>query len=128
MSKWLNDLIVRIVDDSGPRPIMELTQGLHYWSDTIGAVIVPAGFVFDGASIPQAAMSMTGWPGVRAACVHDWMLEQPAYTRATADDVFREALAVCAVPEPVAQVMWAAVALRTARLDAYPPDEERVTA
>ena len=117
MSAFLSDLVVRILDDSGPRPTMELTAPLLYQSDRLGAVTVPAGFLFDGASIPQAAMSMTGWPGVRAACLHDYLID--AGDRNLADDVFKEALAVCGVPEQIAALMWAAVALRTARLDAY---------
>jgi hypothetical protein len=125
MSSFLSDLVVRIIDDSGPRPIMELAAPLLYQSDRAGALSVPAGFVFDGASIPQAAMGMTGWPGVRAACLHDYLLDLT--DRAEADEVFSEALAVCGVPQTVAQLMWAAVALRTARLDNY-GNEERVGA
>ena len=124
-SAFANDLVVVVLDDSGPRPWMRLAAPLVYWSAHLGYTIqVPAGFEFDGASIPQAAMSMTGWPGLRAACIHDWLVDQPQIPRYDADAVFREALAVCGVPDQVAALMWAAVALRTARLANY-SDEER---
>jgi len=124
MTSFLSDLVVRIVDDSGPRPLMELTAPLAYFSDTLGPVHVPAGFVFDGASIPTGAMGIVGWPGLRSACLHDWLLEQPHVRREHADDIFREALGICGVPDHVAAVMWAAVALRTARLENYPAADD----
>ena len=119
---FLSSLDVRIMDDCGPRPRMMLIEPLHYQSDVIGTVVVPRFFSFDGASIPRSAMSITGWPGVRAAAVHDWLLSTDV-RRATADEVFGEALAVCGVDEGTAQLMYAAVRLYSQMLEPRPPEE-----
>jgi hypothetical protein len=68
-------------------------------------------------------MSMIGWPGLRAACLHDWLLEQPSVPRDRADDIFREALSACGVPDAAAHIMWTAVALRSSRLARYGNDD-----
>jgi hypothetical protein len=127
MSCFAANLLVRVLTDSGPRPWLELLEPFSFQSDEFGLITVPAGFQFDGASIPVSAMGMIGWPGVRAACLHDYLLEQPDWRREEADTVFREALAACGVPDTVAGVMWAAVALRTSRIAHY-GDEERIGA
>lgn len=127
MSHFLSDLVVRIISDASPRPWMQLHTPLTFQSDEFGLITVPEGFQFDGASIPVSAMGIIGWPGVRAACLHDYLLEQPDWRREEADTVFREALAACGVPDTVAGVMWAAVALRTSRIANY-GDEERIGA
>lgn len=120
---------LRVVEDCGPRPIVELTRPLVFESGIAGAITVPAGFRFDGASIPQVAMGITGWPGIRAACVHDWLLLQPGYDRRTADLVFREALAHCGVGHDLADLMFRAVRAYS-RVTSTPawPDDERVGA
>ena len=122
MPAFLTSLDVRIMDDCGPRPRMMLLEPLHYQSDVIGTVVVPRFFAFDGASIPRTAMSITGWPGVRAAAVHDYLLSTDV-RRATADEVFGEALGVCGVDEGTAQLMYAAVRLYSQMLEPRPPEE-----
>ena len=124
MSAFLSSLDVRVMDDCGPRPRMMLLEPLHYQSDVIGIVVVPRFFAFDGASIPVGPLStgLIGWPGVRAAAVHDYLLSTDV-RRATADEVFGEALAVCGVDEGTAQLMYAAVRLYSQMLEPRPPEE-----
>ena len=112
--------------DCGPRPKMMTLEPLHYQSEVIGTVVVPRFFSFDGATIPRTAMGITGWPAVRAACIHDWLLSTDV-RRQTADQVFGEALQVCGVDEGTAELMLAAVMLYTVMIEPRPP-EERITA
>ena len=126
MPAFLTSLDVRIMADSGPRPRMMTLEPLHYQSEVIGTVVVPRFFAFDGATIPRTAMGITGWPAVRAACIHDWLLSTDV-RRQTADAVFGEALAVCGVNQGTAELMLAAVMLYTAMIEPRPP-EERITA
>lgn len=104
-----SSLDVRVITDCGPRPVLMTISPFSFLSDTVGPVIVPMGFRFDGASIPQAAMAITGWPGLRAACLHDWLLFSSNYSRKEADDVFHEALLACGVSTELADLMYAAV-------------------
>jgi hypothetical protein len=122
VASFMTSLDVRVLDDCGPRPKLMLLEPLHYQSEVVGTVIVPRFFTFDGASIPRAAMSITGWPAVRAACVHDFLLASGA-RRQAADQAFGEALAVCQVDEGTAQVMLAAVQLYTAMIEHRPSDD-----
>lgn len=122
MAAFLSHLDVRVLADDGARPMLLLLQPLHYRSDRYGPdIAVPEGFIFDGASIPQLAMSITGWPGLRAACVHDWLLQQITdgaveLTREDADWIFGEALDACGVPIITAHLMLRAVQLFTQEL------------
>jgi len=110
MSAFLSSLDVRVLDDCGTRPRMMTLEPFHYQSDIIGTILVPRFFTFDGPSIPQAAMSITGWPGLRAACLHDYLLSTDV-SRETADKVFFEALMVCGVSQDIAELMYTAVRL-----------------
>lgn len=131
VSAFESACVLRVLDDSGPRPRLVLLEPLVYRSDLLGtSIVVPPGFDSDGASIPRTAMSITGYPGLRAAIVHDWLLKT-ALDRRLADAVFREALSVCGVESHIADTMHMAVAVYT-QLVTRPPalgdDEERVTA
>ena len=126
-ASFLSSLDVRVLDDCGPRPRMMTLEPLHYQSDIIGTVVVPKWFTFDGASIPQAAMSLTGWPGLRAACLHDWLVDHLP-NRATADEVFAEALGVCGVDEGLVDAMYAAVRLYSEMIKPRPPEDPPVGA
>lgn len=120
MSAFESDCVLRVLDDSGTRPRLVLVDPLLYRSDLLGtAIVVPPGFDSDGASIPRTAMSITGYPGLRAAIVHDWLVHT-ALERRLADAVFREALAVCGVESHIADAMHMAVAVYT-QLVTRPP-------
>jgi hypothetical protein len=82
-----------------------LENTLHYKSDLLNKiVVVPRGFVSDGASVPRAMWSIYPPFGkyLEAAVVHDWYCvlgnrgESPIDYKVAAK-VFREAMAVCGV-------------------------------
>jgi len=108
MSAFVSDCILRVFDDDDVRPIFILEEPLVYMSNLVGSVTVPAGVLTDLASIPQVGMGLLGYPGARAAVVHDWLIDT-AIDRALADEVFREALYVCGVPQEKIDLMYAAV-------------------
>ena len=63
-------------------------------SDIVGAIEVPAGFIFDGNSLPRA----TWWASppsdyLEAGCVHDFLYRYGT-DRKLADGVYREILAL----------------------------------
>lgn len=120
MSAFETDCVLRVLDDSGPRPRLVLIEPFVYRSDLLGtSIVVPPGFDSDGASIPRTAMSITGYPGLRAAVVHDWLV-RTSLDRRLADAVFREALGVCGVESHIADTMHMAVAVYT-QLVTRPP-------
>jgi hypothetical protein len=108
MSAFLSDCILRVFDDDDVRPIFVLQEPLVYQSDLAGTITVPAGVLTDLASIPQVGMGLIGYPGARAAVVHDWLIDT-AVDRRLADKVFCEALGVCGVPDDKAALMYMAV-------------------
>ena len=124
MGTFNSSLDVRVIDDCSTRPLLMTISEFTFDSDFLGPVVVPAGFKFDGASIPQAAMGITGWPGLRAACVHDWLLFAESYTRREADKAFHEALLSCGVSTEMADLMYAAVRAYSVAVTppAYPTD------
>lgn len=109
MSAFKNDLRVRILapKDLGEsnRQLYELTDELHYQSDILGLILVPAGLLTDFASIPRFAWRYIDPedPAILyPATVHDYLYNQNGllptgqeYTRERADQVLREAMEVC---------------------------------
>lgn len=85
------------------------------WDDGDAVVVVPAGFVSDGASIPAPAWPFVGYPLagaiLRAALLHDYEI---ATRRAPSADVHRRfeiALRATGVGRARAAVLGAAVRL-----------------
>ena len=90
--------------------------------DMTGPVIhVPAGFQTDFATIPRPLWSLlppTGKYG-KAAVIHDYLyttgghvpVDKATYTKAQADEIFKNAMKVLGVPSPLRQTMWLAVHL-----------------
>lgn len=76
-------------------------------------ILVPVGFVTDGASIPQACWSLVGGPFEGAyrepAIVHDWLCQVRTLTSATTHTVFYEGMRTAGVNIVKARLMWAAV-------------------
>lgn len=120
MSAFLNPLVLVLISDSDARPLFSLVNDFSYKSDRFNRVFTaPAGFQTDGPSIPQIAMSFTGYPGMRAAVIHDYYCtEQHGLVREDADLLFHEALLVCGVGSATAQAMYDAVAGYTRQLRA----------
>ena len=98
-------------------------KGFRYYLGTKGSnqwVYIPAGYLTDGASVPQIFWSVIPRWGAygQAAVVHDFLCEYlsitsdgvpKSITRAEADDILLEAMQVLEVPEFTAQTIEAAV-------------------
>ena len=88
--------------------IWRLEQEIHYYVDFLGSdklVVVPAGFLTDGASVPRFLWSVFPCWGSysRASVVHDYLVYRInkgnahplAPTRVDADRIFLQAMEVC---------------------------------
>lgn len=77
--------------------------------------VVPAGFEFDGASIPPLLWPVIGSPFdpafMQPALLHDWLYSSHLVTRREADVAFREQLVVNGVTDFRADLMFRAVRL-----------------
>lgn len=73
--------------------------------------VVPAGFVFDGASVPRMLWSFLDPAGeaFEAACVHDYFYETGLKTKEFADKAFKLMLILYGVNERKAEVAYRAV-------------------
>lgn len=73
--------------------------------------VVPAGFVFDGASVPRMLWSFLDPAGeaFEAACVHDYFYETGLKTKDYADKAFRSMLLRYGVDKKKAEVAYRAV-------------------
>ena len=108
----------------------KLIEPLVYNSDTIGLIVVDAGFVTNFASVPRLPFMYWAFGGVgdEAATLHDWLYrkEHTAYTgaeriidRETADKVLRGVIIECLTRDGmskrranvVAYAMWEGVRL-----------------
>lgn len=74
----------------------KLEHPFVYFSNQHNVLVkVPAGFIFDGASIPRFFWRIIGHPfetWVPAACIHDWLYYSGEHPRKLSDEIFREAL------------------------------------
>jgi hypothetical protein len=115
VSHFITTLDVRKLPRDGSadgRGTWKLLAPLIYNSDLLGRlVIVPAGFVTDFASVPRlpVAYLLTANCGHEAAVLHDFAYTAHDMTRAQADDLFAEALAVGGEPGWRRGLMWAGV-------------------
>ena len=113
-SKFTDPLDVEYVDGRK----WKLLSSFYYDDARYQEIIeVPSNFVTDFASIPRALWSIippTGQYG-KAAVIHDWLYQNKGkmpdkqYTRAEADLVFRDAMAVLGVGGYKRQTMYLAV-------------------
>ena len=58
-------------------------------------IVVPAGFIYDGASVPKLFTNIFPKSGARydrAACLHDFLYATKLYSRAASDKIFLEAM------------------------------------
>ena len=117
-AQFYDPLQLEIVNDNESRPNFVTLRDFRYYTDVLpGLIIVPQGTPTDGPSVPQMAMSMVGYRGMRAAVVHDYLVRHPEMMpREQADLIFREALGVCGVPDADVGLMYAAVSGYTAQL------------
>lgn len=103
-------------------PLWETTAAIFFEVGGKGSgawVEVPAGFRFDGASIPRLARIVFDRGDarlMRAACIHDWLLSLPDFSRTVAALAFRDALVAGRVPAWQIAIMVSAVWLWTVPL------------
>ena len=89
-----------------------LLAPLRYQSAVLGALLeVPTGFLTDLASVPRLPLAylLAGDTAHEAAVVHDWLYQNRISTRAQADAVLDEAMAVTGEPRWRRLLMWSAV-------------------
>lgn len=75
-------------------------------------IVVPKGFICDGASIPKWAWIVVGHPFaeyVEAAVVHDWLYETKPCSKHFADKVFLQAMKDLKVNITKRRIMYWAV-------------------
>lgn len=120
MSAFTGPLTVTELDTD--TQLWRLETALTYYVGALGsgrAVVVPVGFVTDGASVPRAL-----WPFLppwgsysRPAVIHDLLCvliekgtpHKEAPTRKDADAVFYEAMGVTGTSMPVRWILWIGV-------------------
>ncbi len=85
----------------------------YYTKDGKHTIVVPAGFVSDGASIPKTFWTIIGspWSGKhgKAAVIHDFLYDRQPFTRKKSDGIFIEAMKVLKVNWVKRRLMWFAV-------------------
>jgi hypothetical protein len=78
-------------------------------------IIIPAGFIFDGASIPAAAWPITYSPFlpqvIIAALIHDWIYATHCLARYEADILFKDICLGCYASKFRAEMMYYALHL-----------------
>ena len=126
MSRFVSQLFLRSFSPDEVKAagrdvqLYEVTAPFIYASEKLArAVIVPAGFVTDFASIPRPVWNLLdpedpkiGWPSI----VHDYLYQCAGtlpdgftYTREQTDAVFREAMEVCGAGSIIRNAVYQAV-------------------
>lgn len=109
---FLNELRVLDITEGTETRRFQLLENFSVISAVVGGIItVPAGFQYDGESIPVALHSLVPPFGQskRAACVHDYLYQFGGYqhvdgswtevTRKTADEVYLELALLKGLPQ-----------------------------
>lgn len=84
------------------------------WQDEKYVIMVPAGFVYDGASVPKALRSVIpsfGGRYDRASALHDYLYSHGSISRRECDKIFYHALRDDKVRWVQAKIMYFAVRL-----------------
>jgi hypothetical protein len=110
MSAFTSPADLRLLDDY--RWVLLADFAYHvgeYPSERVS--VVPAGTVTDLASVPRLLWAIFPPHGryAKAAIVHDYLYAQAIGTKAEADSIFNEAMAVLGVPKWRRRAMYAAV-------------------
>ena len=79
--------------------------------NTVKGIMVPKGFITDGASIPVGFRWLFphGGPKFPAAVVHDYCYRTGCIPKEKADNIFKEVMLENEVPEWKAEIMYLAV-------------------
>jgi hypothetical protein len=97
------------------RVVKDVRYDVAFFPGCMHSLEVPAGYIFNGASIPRCLWSLIGSPYhpeyLAAACFHDWICEHATrYTHRTAgDEVFLQLLTDAGVPYWRRAIMFAGV-------------------
>ena len=103
------DLITQDISKPGDeKPTYRLNSPFVYISSDKEEIVIPAGFIFDGASVPQLLWSVVSPSGevMRAALVHDWFYRVQITGRRKADDMMKEAMRAYGVKKSKILVWW----------------------
>lgn len=108
-SYFQGDLIIKKVSPYQ----YKVWQEFSYYTIKGGCIVVPKGFITDGASIPRLFWVIIGSPFTgrysRAALVHDYLYHTQQYTRSRSDRIFLEAMKTLKVFWLKRRAMWMAV-------------------
>ena len=124
VDRFFTDKHKLVVGQIAPRIFIVLQDFYLTYSDTIQVdgdfkaakknFIIPAGFIYDGSSIPRIFWSILGAaPGrfLEASCVHDYLYRTGCVPKETADIIFRNYLELTQCSENRATIMYYAVML-----------------
>lgn len=104
--------ICRPVDmDSSGRTLLRLLLSFDFYVND-KRYVIPANFVFDGASIPfgfRNIFNPTDTRYMAAALIHDWLYSGEFVPRKYADEVFYSTLELSGVPKWKRSLMYSAV-------------------
>lgn len=113
---WANDPVLWLLPGSNT---LKLAGSLRYVDREGTAHTVPAGFAFDGASIPQWAWSLVGSPldrrFRRAAALHDFYGTSQGVSARAAHRLFYDGLRAAGVHVVKALAFWLAVTVHRPR-------------
>lgn len=116
MSSFTKPLILKFLDERYDLFRFELVDAFEYHVGGLASgdvISVPAGFRTDFASVPRVLWTIVPPVGLygKAAVIHDFLYVFKLRTRAEADRIFLEAMAVLGVPLVQRTLMYQAVRL-----------------
>lgn len=117
MSVFLDPLELELMRDPQGLPLLtragrqlwRVISRFRYQSDVAGLVEVPAGYVTDLCSQPQATMSLLGECAQQPSVPHDYAYSTHCMTRAAADRMLYEACILTGIPRWKAALIYAGV-------------------
>lgn len=117
MSAFLDPLRLELLTDSRGRPLLtregrqlwRVLNRFRYLSDVAGLIDVPAGYVTDLASLPQAVLSVFGEIAQEPSVPHDFAYSKHCIPRTVADKMLYEACVLTGVPRWKAAAIYAGV-------------------
>ena len=103
-----------IVKPLPKKNLYELVEPLVFWVNKKREE-VPAGFVFDGASVPRFFWRVVSTPFqpkvMRAACIHDYLYRKHIVKKDIADEKFKNVLLCDGVDKELAETMFTGVTI-----------------
>lgn len=109
MSKFTTPAILEMLDDYRWR----LVESFTFWltDDASDVIEVPAGNITDLASVPRVLWILLPPNGryAKAAIIHDYLYDKALRTKAEADRIFLDGMAVLGVPKWKRMLMYTAV-------------------